>query len=181
MNDMSNIDMIARTMNYELHAEQFDIPMFNFMTREKNDNPQIIFIATGNNFIEQLVSDGPIKDGEFESRIDLVISNVKKASVNIETNFYHYRDYSNGIFNYKLYFQDMIIPTNEGKKIIRTINAFFVEPKMHDFYQFSLSVGPYDMSTETLKPGVFDLENDKITLTLSNYMKELLDNLKYKN
>lgn len=75
----------------------------------------------------------------------------------------------------------MIIPTNEGKKIIRTINAFFVEPKMHDFYQFSLSIGPYDMSTETLKPGVFDLENDKITLTLSNYMKELLDNLKYKN
>lgn len=35
MDDVSNIDMIAGMMNYELHAEQFDIPMFDFMTREK--------------------------------------------------------------------------------------------------------------------------------------------------
>ena len=75
----------------------------------------------------------------------------------------------------------MIIPTSEGNKISRSINAYFVEPKMHDFYQFSLSTEPLLMPTKELKPGVIDLENDKLTLALNNLMKDLLDNLKYKN
>ena len=36
------------------------------------------------------------------------------------------------------------------------------------------------MPTEQLKLGIIDTENDKITFTLDNMMKVVLDNLKYK-
>lgn len=182
MNDdlMVKANQIAIQMNYKLHAAQFDIPMFNFMKKTDSPYTQVVFVAEGGGYIEQLVSDGHINDGEFEQRVDLVISNTKKVP-GVQIDFFNYKDYSNGIFNFKLYFQDMIIPTSEGNKISRSINAYFVEPKMHDFYQFSLSTEPLLMPTKELKPGVIDLENDKLTLALNNLMKDLLDNLKYKN
>lgn len=178
VNEINMVNM-ATEMNYKLHAEQLDIPVFNFMKREESSFPQVIVIASGNGYMEQFVSDGFIKDGEFESRINLVINNAKKIE-GIQNEFYYYKDYSNGLFDFKLYFQDIIIPINGGNKISRVLNAYFVEPKMHDFYQFSLSVGPFDMPTNLLKPGLIDVENDEITKKLSEMMKNLIDNLKYK-
>ena len=75
----------------------------------------------------------------------------------------------------------MIVNVNGEKKISRSLNAYFVEPRMHDFYQFTLTVGPIVMPPKILKPDVIDLQNDKMTIALNNLMKDLLDNLKYKN
>jgi hypothetical protein len=36
------------------------------------------------------------------------------------------------------------------------------------------------MPTNLLKPGLIDVENDEITKKLSEMMKNLIDNLKYK-
>ncbi len=177
---------IARMMNYRLHAEQLFVPLLNGFQIENDNNPQTILLASGHGYIEQLTSDGYIDDGQFEQRIDLVIKKTKdfmrsNSCENVDNSFIHYKDYNNGIFNFKLYFQDIIIPVQNGKKVIRNLLAFFVEPKMHDFYQFSLGAGPFTMPTELLKVGMVDLQSDQVTIALDKLMMLLLNNLKYKN
>ena len=93
---------------------------------------------------------------------------------NVDNSFIYYKDYNNGIFNFKLYFQDMIIPAQNEKKVIRNLLAYFVEPKMHDFYQFSLGAGPFTMPTELLKVGTVDLQSDQVTMALDKLMIQLL-------
>lgn len=177
---------MAQMMNYKMHAQQLYVPILNDFQIENDNNPQTILLASGHGFIEQLTSDGHINDGEFEQRIDLVITNTKQfmknnGCENVDNSFIYYKDYNNGIFDFKLYVQDMIIPVQNEKKVIRNFLAFFVEPKMHDFYQLSLGAGPFTMPTEQLKTGTIDLQNDQVTISLDNLMKTLLDNLKYKN
>ena len=176
---------MARIMNYRLHAEQLSVPVLNGFQIENDNNPQTILLASGHGFTEQLVSDGYIEDGQFEQRLNLVINNTKQFMTNsgcenAENSFIYHKDYNNGVFNFKVYVCDMIIPAGNEKKIIRQFNAYFVEPKMHDFYQLSLSAGPFNMPTEQLKVGIIDLQNDQVTLSLDNLMKTLLDNIKYK-
>lgn len=180
-----SMDM-ARMMNYRMHAEQLFVPILNDFQVENDNNPQTILLASGHGFIEQLTSDGHIDDGQFEQRIDLVIKNTKEFMKNnncenVDNSFIFYKDYNNGVFDFKLYIQDMIIPVQNAKKVIRNFIAYFVEPKMHDFYQFSLGAGPFTMPTGQLKTGIIDLQNDQVTISLDNLMKTLLDNLKYKN
>ncbi len=181
----ASMDM-AKMMNYRMHAEQLFIPILNGFQVENDNNPQTILLAAGYGFIEQLTSDGYIEDGQFENRIDLVIKNTKEFMKNsncenVDNSFIFYKDYNNGVFDFKLYIQDMIIPVQNEKKVIRNFIAYFVEPKMHDFYQLSLGAGPLTMPTEQLKIGIIDLQNDQLTISLDNLMKTLLDNLKYKN
>ena len=185
--NQTNVAMdMARMMNYRLHAEQLYVPILNGFQVENDNNPQTILLASGHGYIEQLTSDGHIYDGQFEQRIDLVIKNTKdfmrsNNCENVDNSFIYYKDYNNGIFNFKLYFQDMIIPVQNEKKVIRNLLAYFVEPKMHDFYQFSLGAGPFTMPTELLKVGTVDLQSDQVTMALDKLMTQLLDNLKYKN
>ena len=177
---------IAKTMNYRMHAENLSIPVLDKFEVKNADNPQTVLLAIGNGLIEQLTSDGYVDESKFDERIDLVIKNAKEfmkenACQNIDNSFIYYEDYSNGVFNFKLYFSDMIIPLNGQYKVIRQLNAYFVEPRMHDFYQLSISAGPFKYPTEDLKTGMIDLTNDSITHSLDTLMKQLMDNLKYKH
>lgn len=176
----------ARIMNYRMHAEQLLVPMLDDFEVKDDGNPQTIMLAEGHGFTEQLTSDGYIEDGQFDQRIDLVINNTKQfmeisGCENVDDSFIYYKDYDNGVFKFKMYVCDMVIQAGSEKKIIRQLIAYFVEPKMHDFYQFSLSAGPFAMPTEQLKPGSIDLQNDQVMIALDNLMKILMDNLKYKD
>ena len=143
MNNDNQMNMMvdaARMMNYKLHAEQLNIPIVNGFQVENDGNPQTILLASGHGFTEQLTSDGFIQDVDFENRINLVITNTKQFMrnnncENVDNSFIYYKDYSNGVFNFKLYVQDIIIPIQNEKKVIRTLIAYFVEPKMNDNYQ----------------------------------------------
>jgi len=64
-------------------------------------------------------------------------------------------------------------------KVIRSINAFFIEPRNKNFYQVVMSVGPYKYPTSSLKVGEIDLENDAITKNIMILFEELLANIKY--
>lgn len=52
---------MATMMNFGLHAEQLDIPLLKNFKIEEASEPQIVFSATDGMFLEQLVSDGPMK------------------------------------------------------------------------------------------------------------------------
>ena len=191
-NQQTNEDLVqktmdmARMMNYRMHAQNLFVPVLKDFEVKENNNPQMILLATGYGFIEQLVSDGYIGENEFEQRIELVINNTKEAMKrmgvqNSDTSFIYYKDYSNETFDFKLYVQDLIFQVENETKVTRNIIAFFVEPKLHDFYQFSLGAGPFTMPTEQLKVGTIDLENDQLTATLDNLTNFILDNLKYRS
>ena len=171
---------IAKLMNLRLHAEKLNIPVLNGFEVEASDVPSVILLAKNNGIIEQLVSDGYISE-PVDERIKLVIDNTKKfmqqsGCLNIEDSFIYYKDVNNGTFDFKIYFTDIIMKD----KVIRQINAYFVEPMMHDFYQLSLSTNAISYPTEILKVGCIDLENDQITKMLDNLMNILINNLKYK-
>ena len=182
---------MATMMNFGLHARQLDIPLLkNFKIEEVNE-PQIVFAATDGMYTEQLVSDGAMKPNEtFEQRINLVVKNttefMSKYSpannpANSENKLFYYKDYSNDVFNYKIYVLDGIIVVNNTTKVIRQFNAYFIEPKFNDFYQLTISAPALSMPTEVLKLGVVDLDTDEITQSLNNLLTLAMDNLKYKN
>lgn len=178
---------ISKLLNCKLHAEKLNIPVYNNFKLIYNNDPRIIISAKGNGFFEQLLSDGPLKQDEtFEDKINLVIKNTKEYMKSnccdqVENSFRYLKDYSNGVFNFKIYMQDLIINNGNIKKVIRTLNAFFVEKEFNDFYQFSLSMGPFEFPTEQLILNKIDLENDLNTKNLNNMMNQILENLKYKN
>lgn len=167
--------------DYKSHAKQLSIPILNGFKLENNLDKQTILFAQGNGYIEQLVSDGHIENNDFEKRIDLVINNTKnfmKANncENVENSFKFYKDYTNGIFNFKIYICDLII---QGK-VLRQFISYFVEPKLQDFYQLTVSVGPFDFPTNQIKIDQIDLNNDPTTKSLDILNTLLLNNLKYK-
>lgn len=178
---------MAQTLNLRLHAEQLFIPLINNFKIEQVQDPQIVFSATDGMFVEQLVSDGSMNTNEtFEQRIDLVVKNTLNfmkgySELNNENNLFFYKDYSNGIFNYKIYVQDFIVNVQDTTKVIRQFNAYFIEPEFNDFYQLTIALPALQMPTEILKLGVVDINNDQITQSLDNLLKLVMDNLKYKN
>lgn len=170
-------------INYKLHAEQLDIPILEGFQIEEIDNPRTILFAIGKEYIEQITSDGFVGKGEFEERINYIIDCTKvfmrdNKCENVDDSFTFYEDYNNGIFDFKLYFQDMIIPLVNEIRIVRSLNAFFIEPKMKDFYQVTLSASPIVLSTN--EPKKIDSEYDKVSSNLDILMKKILSNLKYK-
>ena len=180
MNNTYAATEMARLMNLRIHANILNIPILNGFMEEKSDVPSVILLAKNNSIIEQLVSDGSISES-FEERIDLVIKNTKDfmkktGCLNVDDSFIYYKDINNGTFDFKLYFCDILMKD----KVVRQINAYFVEPKFHDFYQLSLSTNAISLPTEMLKVGKIDLSNDKITILLDNLMQVLINNLKYK-
>lgn len=175
---------IAKLMNYRMHAQVLDIPIFVGFQELENNDPQTILLAKKDGITEQLVSDGFIEKNEFENRIELVIKNTKEWMKNngfysVENSFMYHKDYNNGVFNFKIYFQNMIGMSKGDKYVIRNIIAYFYEPRFSDFYQFQ--IGAYfDYPLEQFKIGVIDLDNDEVAKTLDTMMNNLLDNLKYK-
>lgn len=183
----SAIEM-ATMMNFGLHAQQLDIPLLNNFKIKKTSEPQIVLSATDGIFIEQLVSDGPMKQNEtFEQRINSVVKNTTEfmnnySPANNKSKLFYYKDYSNGVFNYKIYVLDGIIKVDDTtNEVIRQFNAYFVEPKFNDFYQLTISSPALSMPTEILKLGVVDLDTDEMTQYINNLLTIAMDNLKYKN
>lgn len=178
-------DML-NTANYRAHATQLNVPLLMGLEVKESNNPQTILVASNNHYLEQLTSDGALKEGEFLDRINVVIDTTKhymkdQNCENVDNSFLFYQDYNNGVFDFKIYVQDTILPVSDGKKAVRTMIAYFEEPKMHDFYQLSLAVGPFVMPTEELTLGVIDLENDATTKELERLMKLILTHLRYKD
>ena len=95
---------------------------------------------------------------------------------NVENSFKFYKDYTNGIFNFKIYVYDLII---QGK-VLRQFISYFVEPKLQDFYQLTVNVEPFDFLTNQIKIDQIDLNNDSTAKGLDILNTLLLNNLKYK-
>lgn len=184
-----NLGDIASIMNLKLHAGTLYVPVLKSLELEATtDEPQSIFIAKGGGFTEQLVADGPLREGEtVEDRIEKVIVNIKQfmasnQMVDPEKHVFFYKDFQNeNGFSFKVYVQDMIFSRDDEQKIIRMLSGFFSSnDKFNDFYQLSLSVGPFSYPTTMLKPGIVD-PDDAVTKQVITGLETIMSAIKHKH
>lgn len=175
---------VAALSNLKLHANSLDIPIlngFNINTNNGQEPGLIMAYSNGKGLSQNLTSDGPLTQNEtFEDRIDLVINNVinytkKLSPKNTEKNIFFVKDYE-ATFKFKVYVQDLLL----NGKLIRQLNAYFVEPKFNDFYQLTVAAGPFNFPSENITIGKIT-ENDEITKVLITMLDTLMQNLKYKD
>ena len=99
---------MVKIMNYRMHSNILSVPVLDGFKIENIDNPQTILLASSDGFVEQLTSDGFVEMEDFDDRIKFVIDStkefMKKSSCdNVDDSFIYYKDYDNGIFNFKIY------------------------------------------------------------------------------
>lgn len=173
-----------KNINYKVHAGQLFIPLLNGLEIKESEFPQMILLASTDSLVEQFVSEGYVKEEDYENKLETLINEAKeymkeKECIDVDKNYFYIKDYSNGIFKYKLYIQDIVMEVNGEKRINRMLNAFFIEPRMSDLYQISLSAGPFSLEESKILLQKFDLENDEVSIKLYELMKVILDNLRY--
>jgi len=171
-------------VDYKELAKVLDIPLFTGFEKVEAEDKHTVFMTSNNHGIMyQVICDGKMNEKETISvRINMFIEKTLRfmKSQGFETDentFMHYKDYEDYDFGFKCYFQDIIM--SQVGKVIRSINAFFIEPRNKNFYQVVMSVGPYKYPTSSLKVGEIDLENDAITKNIMILFEELLANIKY--
>lgn len=163
-------------------ARELNIPVINGFEILKTDNTQTIFLAVdGQGFTQQLTGDSLLENETFETKINLVRDNVisfmrQNGDNDAENHYVYIKDYNNGVFNFKVYLQDLLF---QGKAI-RMLTAFFYEPRKNDFYQMSISVGPFPYPTTSFTIGKFDESKEPISSLLSSMMEAVLKELRYK-
>ena len=176
---------IKTKMTNTTHANELYVPILNDLKDDDNTNPNVIINAIGNGLSEQLVSEGILNDNEtFNNRIDDIVNNtlnyMKQVLPENENNkMFYYKDYNNDKFDFKIYVQDMIINFNKELKAVRQFNVFFIDKRYNEFYHLVLSRGPLNQTDIIF--GEVNLKNDKITKELYNNLKNILDNICYRD
>ncbi len=182
---MEEIIGMVKDMNFQLHAQGLYMPLLKGFQRLESDDPQILLLAEKDGCIEQITADGYCEDGTFNNRITEVIESTKafmkeSKCENVDNSFRFYKDYTNEIFDYKIYVCDMIVPIKDAKIITRQFIAYFVEPAVKDFYQITIASAPVTMPPEEIILDKIDLENDKVTKKIYDLMINVLDDFDYR-
>lgn len=179
---------LAERLNTMENISHLNIPILDGFEIIDNDlNNKIIFVAKKDNIIEQFLTDGMLIDDETtDERIDKVISEITKHIDNKplykkETIMKYYKNYSNKDIDYQIYVQDILKGTPSNRKLIRQLNAYFVEPKGKEFCQMSLATGLYPVGERyKLLKDIEDLSNDELTKSLEVGLELILSNISYK-
>ena len=180
-----NIIQMTRDLDYMLHAQGLDIPLLDGFQLLESDDPQIVLLATKDDYIEQVTSDGYAEAGTFDKRIESVISTTKQfmkdsGCEDVDNCFRFYKETEKEKFNFKTYVCDMIIPIKGDKLLTRQFISYFYEPVIQDFYQITVSSAPVKMPSKEILLGKIDLDNDKVTSKLNKYMDEIIEKFDYK-
>lgn len=176
---------IAEVGNYKLHADNLMIPVLKGLEIRNVDNaPEVLLFADSDTLCEQLISDGHVEKDEVKDRLKAIIETTKSfmndiGCIDVDNSFIYLKDFATEDFEFKEYVQDIIFEEDSVKRIIRQINAYFYEPVMEDYYQFSLSTGPYEFDHSNIAVGEVDFEHDEITTKLDVKMDILLQNIRY--
>ena len=180
---------IAERMNTMDNLNRLNIPILDgFEILEHDPNNKIIFIARKDNILEQLLTDGMLIDDEtIDDRIEKVMSEITKETHSkplykkgVVIKFFKLIT-SEGI-DFHIYVQDILKGTPSDKKLIRQLNAYFVEPVGKEFCQLSLAAGLYPVGERyKLLGDIINLNDDELTKSLEVGLDLILRNIKYKD
>lgn len=178
---------VANMLNKKAEFEILSVPIIDNFKIKDNNLENVIFQAVGeDNSSEILICDGKLKENEsFDERLNKVLSEIIETNKsneieNSNNNIYFYTKFMNKL-EYYIYIIDYVKLVGVEKRVIRQINAFFLEPTYNNFYQLSLNTAPFLMPTKILKLGEnFDLEKDEITRNLVNILINIIKGIEYK-
>ena len=180
--DMTNMDDI---LAYRNDASILSIPSLKGFEVTEDENMQSVYMATSNDMMIQIISDGRLGkretvDDRISDTINMTKMYMREQGLRVSENtFFFYKEFSNGVFDFKVFVQDMEAP--QSKQAMRCFVAFFREPKKNVFYQIGLSMAPVNMPFTSLKLGMVDLEHDTLTKDTLSKFEYFLLNLKYKD
>ena len=178
---------IVKKINKQKEVDILSVPIVDDFRLEIIHSNNIIFHAVGTDkSSETLICDGKLNNDEsFEDRLQKVISETIEANINngienSEKSVYFYTKIIDTLEFY-IYFIDYIKLVGSQKRVIRQINAYFLEPVYNNFYQLSLNTAPFLLPTKIMKIGEnFDLDKDSITKSLVNTLMKIIKNIEYK-
>lgn len=78
-------------------------------------------------------------------------------------------EYNTTILKFKIYLQNNI----KDNRLVKQVNAYFLEPEENYVYQISII-------TPTFDKNISKENDDKITNDITLLLKDILDNIKYK-
>lgn len=175
---MEDLKFVER-LNEASFLQNILVPILDGFTEIKAEG--MVFLAKSKeNYLEQLLTEGFLSSNEtFDDRLkkvlDETINSMKSANCdNPEKNLKFIEDYENENFKYKVYLQDIIV----NNKIVRQLNAYFLDEETNVFYEIALSTCPFDLNSNVILLD-FNLEDDEITKNLYNSFKLLLDLIKH--
>ncbi len=179
---------LAQDLNTKQNINRLNIPILDgFELIEHEPNSKVIFIAKRDNIIEQLLTDGMLIDDEtVDERIDKIINETTKNIGNkplykkgVIMKFF--KTLKKSDFTYYIYVQDILKGTPSDRKLIRQLNAYFVEPIGKEFCQLSLATGFYPVGDRyKLLKDIDDLSKDELTKSLEIGLDLILKNISYK-
>ncbi len=178
---------IANKANQYMNANNLVIPIldnFTIVDKKENEN-ETYFVALYNNYLEQFYKNNPLEESEtIDDRINSIYQSIKDNIANNELYddnkiMVYYKDYNNKEFNFKLYVQDVLSGTKDDIKLFRQLNGYFINPLTNDFYQLSISSGPYDTKRYKLLKDINELDKDELVMILEKALNVVMDNIHF--
>lgn len=180
---------VAERLNTLDNISRLGIPILDgFEVLEHDPNNKIIFVARKDNIIEQFLTDGMLIDDEtIDERIEKIISEITKEictkplyKKGVAIKFF--KLISKNDIDFHIYVQDIIKGTPSNRKLVRQLNAYFVEPVGNEFCQISLGSGLYPVGERyKLLGDIIDLNNDELIKSLETGLELIINNIKYKD
>lgn len=176
-NDLDKMIKLAEKLNKNIHRMKLQIPIpSNFKITENNNNQNCIFIAKSDkDYIETYLEDKKLDNSEsFDERLNKIISSTiaemsKNNFLNPNENLKFKEEHNTSILKFKVYLQNNI----KDNKLVKQVNAYFLEPEEQYVYQISIM-------TPTLDKNITKENDDKITNDITLLLKDILNNIKYK-
>lgn len=178
---MTKLDKILEIANDLNKKTRIFVPILENLVVCKNNVKNCIFIAKDNNgLMEQLFIDEPLNDKEtIDERIMKIQNetNLHIKNINLKVFSKPYKEFSNSIFDFKIYLQDTIV----DEKLIRQFDVFFEDKIFKDVYKLSLIGGPFYIDSNVQLLSNDSITDDLITTRLYNMLQQVLNNIKYNN
>lgn len=171
----NNIEKAIKMAN-ELNNQSIFIPLIDgFTIKMKSENG---FLAANNqNFTERFATSdaNDAFDNLIEKDINSTISYGKNNNIIIDkNNVVYYEDY-NYMFQYKVYFRDVIV---NNDSFMREVFAYFINSRNNSFNVVSLSTCLFPLSGGVLLKDVSNLKDDNLINYLLDSMMLIIKNIK---
>lgn len=167
------------------HASILLVPVFKQMKIDRDPNETAVFHANSGSYLEQFICCGPCRKEEFDDRNKKDLEELRKViwgsgCINVDESVHFYKTYSNELFDFDIYVVDIIMPVKDKTKRSRVLYAFFHEPRLNDRYVITFGKEVHDKNDRSIRFFQIDEENDAVLKECEDYLKVILDDVKYK-
>ncbi len=178
-------DNINKINDLKRHASILLVPVFKQMKVDRDPDETIVFNANSGSYLEQFICCGPCQKETFDECNKKDLEKVKKANeaagcINVKESIHFYKTYSSGLFDYDIYVTDIVMPSKDETRYARILYAFFHEPRLNDRYVITFGKMGVDLEDRSIRFFQIDEENDAVLKECEDYLKAILDDVKYK-